>query len=121
MTFPSAASPRLCSCAVQVLWDSQPCVCGQVPDHGEVVLQWEGSHGHSLLHHHAPGESHASTAGTAAAASLQALVLAMAAAVWSIVMACPAFSKCSLQAAKYECYQIHMPCLPIWPASGTTD
>ena len=90
---------RLRSCALQVLWDSQPCVCGQVLDHREVVLQWARSHGHSLLHHHAPGESPVSTAGTAAALSLQTLVLVIAAALGALLWPALPSQRPALQAS----------------------
>lgn len=41
--------------SLQLLRHPQPRLRGQVPDHGQVVLQRAG-HGHRVLHHHAPGQ-----------------------------------------------------------------
>lgn len=46
---------RMCNCPVQLLRHSQPRVRGQVPDHGQVVLQRPRDR-HRLLHHHTPGQ-----------------------------------------------------------------
>lgn len=40
--------------ALQVLWGPQPCLCCQVFDNRQVVLQW-AHHWNSLMHHYSPG------------------------------------------------------------------
>lgn len=40
--------------ALQVLWGPQSCLCCQVSDNWQVVLQW-AYHRNSLMHHYSPG------------------------------------------------------------------